>query len=675
MAITTRFISTSNAPFVPNDNKMDPSKASAAAVAAGEGAKNVTKALSELAVSIDASEEKVDDFYAARAKADVEVDYNKKYMEASGQIQSGGNFGAQSVQMLQEMAKPYVDNAPNDATRNALIKSFIGLGKSAQIQGDRLQFNINEKTDLQGLVDYASKSSALLTLGKVGEEKAYANLEEMAAGLAGKSYDQQKIQKILGDAKDQVYLQSRLTDATKNPFEVLKAAQSGAYADKGMQVQQHIVNAATNVIKGQIGQAKSAADQTLEQIYAGKPAGDSVSKQLDLMKNLVQQTQDPELTKKYTELALAQKWDADTRNLSLPELENELFKIEKGKALGNVSPQQAQKFEGVIRNRMEWAKKDGLAFFELQNPTAIVGDLPTPNDPPEVIQQKIASRSATAAAASEKMGMPVAPVKSAEMQAVFQNWGKLSIAQQEKQLNAFAAFGPEHAPAIAELAGKTVAEMKDKSAEALVPALNLMSLNPAAAMDILKGTEKLNKKVVSLELQDVKAQKMLNDAFGSLYVDDPNKRSQYLAAAKAIAANSLASDPSADSETLIKQALKDISGIVDVEQSTTWYRNSPNYKIVPPEYGINEQTMQATLDSITPSVLAAYSNGVPNVEDSKGNRVPVTESDLQDFQFVHVRGGQYKLVAGDSTIMNEKNQPLLFDMRSYFRDNKSKLSK
>lgn len=673
MAITTRFISTSDTPFVPNPNKMDPGAASAAAKAQEGAASAISKSLNELAVSFDKSQEKVDDLYAANAKANLEVDYNKSFMEASGQIKPNGNFGMDSLKILQDMGKPYIDNAPNDATRQALIKSFIGFGKSAQVRGDTMQFNFNEKHDLQGLSDYATKSAALLAMGQVGEEKAYANLENIAAGLSEKGYDQDKIQKMVGGAKDQVWLQSRLTDATKNPFEVLRAAQGGAYADKGLQAQQHIVQAANNTIKANVNQTKQGIDKVLDSIYAGRPADDSVGAILNQAGVLAGQAKDPELTQKYAELALAQKWDNQTRNMTVPEMQQELLNVAKGVAVGGVSPEQAKKFEGVLKNRIDWANKDGFAFYQLQNPTANVGPLPTPNDPQEVIQAKVQSRAAAASAASELQGKPVAPVTAGELQAVFQNWSKLSFKQQEQQLNAFAAFGPEFTPAIAELAGSVVSDMKDKSAESLVPALNLMGLNPALSMEILKGSEKLNKKVVSLEMQDVKAQALLNDTFGSLYQDDPEKRSQYLSAAKAIAANQLAADPTADSETLVKQALADVSGVVSLKKH--WYSWGRDYTIIPPEYGVNKDTMQNIIDNIKPNDLAAYSNGLPNIEDSKGNRVPLTEDDISDFQFVHVRGGQYKLVAGDSTVMNDKNQPLLFDMRSFYRDNKSTLMK
>lgn len=673
MAITTRFISTSNAPFVPDGNKMDPGMASAAAKAAGAGAEQITKAMSELAVAIEKKEETPDDLYAANARANLEVDYNKEYMKASGTVKPGGSFGAESLSLLNNLAKPYIDNAPNDATRKQLLKSFTSLGKSAQIQADRLQFNTNETHDLNTLIDYSAKSSALLAMGQVGEEKAYANIEDMAAGLVGKGYDQNKIQQVVSKSKNQVWLQSRLTDATKNPFEVLKNAEEGLYAEKGLDMQQHIVKAATSAIKSNIGQMKKGVDQVLESIYAGRPADDSVGNILNQVETLVSKTKDPELTAKYTELAMAQKWDAQTRNLNIPELENELMQVQKNVALGNLSPDQAKKFEGVLRNRLDWAKKDGFAYYQLQNPTAVIGPLPDPKDSPDVVQQKILSRSAAAAAASELQGMPVAPVTSAEMKSVFQNWDKLTFSQQQKQLNAFAAFGPDMIPSIAELAGNVVKDMGDKKAEALVPALNLMSVNPAAAMDILKGTEHLTKGTVQLKLDGETTQSIMNQAMGNLYVDDPAKRSQYMSAAKAVVANMVANDPTVDPAEALPQVIKDLSGVVDVEQSRAWYKISPDYKILPPEYGIGAGTMQNILDSITPEVLAMYSNGLPNVEDSKGNRVPLLPSDLENFQFVHVRGGQYKAVAGDTTIMNDKNQPLLFDMRSYYRDNKATL--
>lgn len=670
MALTTRFISSPNAPFAPNPNKMDPGAASMAARAAEAGAATITRALGDLAATVDQKAGAVDDLYATKARGDLEIDYNKEFMKSAGQVAPNGDFGTESLQRLQQLAQPYIENAPNDATRKALIKSFTSLGNSARKQADTLQFNANERFELEDLNNYAQKASALTALGQAGEQKVYAELEQRAAALIEKGYDAQKIQRQVEGATQQVYLQSRLTEATNNPFRVLEAAEKGAYADKGQEVQSHIIKAANATIKGHIGTAKNTADKLLEQIYAGKPAEDSIVDQLNQMETLVTKTKDPELTQKYVELATAQRWDQQTRNLSIPELEQELLRVAKGAALGNVSPDQAKKFEGVLKNRIDWAKNDSFAYYQLQNPTAPISPLPTPNDDQQTIQNKLATRAASARAASELQGVPVPPVTGAELSAVFQNWDKLSLAQQQKQLSAF-AFDPEFTPAIADLASKVIKDSGSKQNEALVPALNLMNLNPAAAMDILKGTEKLNKKVVSITLDGNKAQDILSKTLGTLYLDDPSKRSQYLEAGKAIAANKLAEDPSRDPVAEIKAAIESVSGVVEVGGS--WF--SSGTKIVPPEYGITSDTMENILKSVTPQNLATYSNGIPQVEDSKGNRVMISEDDLQDFQYVHVRGGKYKLVAGDSTVLNDKGETLIFDMRSYFKDNKSTLQK
>lgn len=661
MAITTRFISTSNAPFVPNDNKMDPDKASAAATAAQEGMSKVNKALSELAVSIDASEEKVDDLYAARSKADLEVDYNKRYMEASGQVQPGGNFGAQSVQMLQEMAKPYVDNAPNEATRKVLIKSFMGLGKSAQIEGDRLQFRINEKTDLQGLVDYASKSSALLTLGKVGEEKAYANLEEMASGLVGKGYNQQNIQQILGGAKDKVWLQSRLTDATKNPFEVLKAAEKGAYADKGLEAQQHIMKVAVNTINGFTKQVTTAADKVLEGIYAGRPADDSAAAIVQRMGDLYTQTKDPALGEKYKELATAQAWDAKVRNFNPAELMQEKMNSEKRVASGEVSPEQGRKMIQTVNNRMDWVKKDPFAYFQIMNPTTTVSPLPSPGDSPDVINQKMASRYAAADSASELMNMPVPPISGAELKNIFTNWGNLTVKQQQQQLQVFAER-PEYTPAIGELASKVIEDMTDKSAQGLVPALQLMNLNPNLSASILKGSEHLKNKTVDMSQVDLQAQELLQSSLGSIYADDPTKRAQIFAAAKAVAADALAQSGKSSADkgsTEMKKAISDVSGVVEVDGS---WRN--NYKIIPPEYGMSGADVTDMIDSLTPADLAAVSNGVPTVFTTTGEAKPFTDSP-QNYRFEHLKGGLYRMVLGEKEVRNERGQTLIVDLKKY----------
>lgn len=664
MAITTRFISTSNAPFVPNGNKMDPGAASAAARAQGAASNQVMNALSGLAASIDQQQEKVDDFYAARAKADVEVDYNKKYMEASGQIQSGGNFGAQSVQMLQEMAKPYVDNAPNDATRNALIKSFMGLGKSAQIQGDRLQFNINEKTDLQGLVDYASKSSALLTLGKVGEEKAYANLEEMAAGLAGKSYDQQKIQKILGDAKDQVYLQSRLQEATTNPFEVLKAAEAGAYTEKGKQVQDHIIKTAANTINSHSKQAKDEANKILEGIYAGKPADASAGVTVEKLANLFQQTKDPTIREKYEELATAHNWDTKVRNFNPAELMQEKMNTEKRVAAGEISPEQGGKMINTVNNRLQWAQNDPFAYFQIMNPTAVVGPLPAPKDPLPVIKQKMASRYAAADAASELMNQPVPPLSGAELKNVFSNWSNLTVRQQQEQLQVL-ADRPEYTPAIAQLAEQVMKDMTDKSAESLVPALQLMNLNPDLAATILKGSEHLKNKTVDLSQVDKQSQELLQSALGDIYVDDPAKRSQILTAAKAVAADTLANSGKSSTDTSAREAVLDainkVSGVVTHKNS---WSSKNNHKMIPPKYGMTSEEVTDMLDALTSVDLAKVSNGTPSIFTSTGEAKPFTDKPGK-YRFEHIRSGMYRMTLNGKEVRNESGNPLLVDLKRY----------
>lgn len=661
MAITTRFISTSPAPFVPNGNTMDPGAASAAARVQESATSAISKSLNELAVSFDRNEEKVDDLYAANARANLEVDYNKSFMEASGQIKPNGNFGTDSLNMLQEMGKPYIDNAPNDATRKALIKSFMGLGKSAQMRGDTMQFNFNEKHDLQGLSDYATKSSALLAMGQVGEEKAYANLENIAAGLTQKGYDQSKIQKMVDGAKNQVWLQSRLTDATKNPFEVLKAAEKGAYADKGLEAQQHIMKVAVNTINGFTKQVTTAADKVLEGIYAGKPADDSAAAIVQRMGDLYTQTKDPALGEKYKELATAQAWDAKVRNFNPAELMQEKMNSEKRVASGEVSPEQGRKMIQTVNNRMDWAKKDPFAYFQIMNPTTTVSPLPSPGDSPDVINQKMASRYAAADSASELMNMPVPPISGAELKNIFTNWGNLTVKQQQQQLQVFAER-PEYTPAIGELASKVIEDMTDKSAQGLVPALQLMNLNPNLSASILKGSEHLKNKTVDMSQVDLQAQELLQSSLGSIYADDPTKRAQIFAAAKAVAADALAQSGNSSTDkgsTEMKKAISDVSGVVEVDGS---WRN--NYKIIPPEYGMSSADVTDMIDSLTPADLAAVSNGVPTVFTATGEAKPFTDSP-QNYRFEHLKGGLYRMVLGEKEVRNERGQTLIVDLKKY----------
>lgn len=699
MAITTRFISTSDTPFVPNPNKMDPGAASAAAKAQEGAASAISKSLNELAVSFDKSQEKVDDLYAANAKANLEVDYNKSFMEASGQLKPNGNFGMDSLKMLQDMSKPYIDNAPNDATRQALIKSFIGFGKSAQVRGDTKQFKFNEKHDLQGLSDYATKSAALLAMGQVGEEKAYANLESIAAGLSEKGYDQDKIQKMVGGAKDQVWLQSRLTDATKNPFEVLKAAKSGAYAEKGLQAQQHIIQAANTAISANVEQATTAANELLNSIYDGVPGSPQLPDMLKTMSSLAVQTQDPKLAKTLAELDQANKFDLLTRNKSLEELQSEQIQLQRQAASGEMVPGQLEKLQGVLANRISWAQKDKLGYYLMQNPTVALSPLPSNDDyrklnqasqsgdPKQLaaaqdnINSKLMQRIAIAGAAGEIQGTTVPYLTAPELTNTFKNWNQMTTDQRYGQLLAFRGAGADQVGAISRMAQKILPELKDKALDAMIPAINLLQVpgSDALVKKILVGNDHLSKGTVELNVLKGTQSTIINDALGSLYANNPALQEQYLAAAKAVVASDLASNPKDRTTALnpgaaITQALKDISGVVDGQIPGTLFGHN-SYKVIPPEQGMSSDTFKKLVGDMTMADVAKYGSGIPSVQAADGSLRPINNKDPSDYKFVSVGGGRYILDYNGAGVVDETGNLLTVNLREYWQLNKSKYTK
>lgn len=139
----------------------------------------------------------------------------------------------------------------------------------------------------------------------------------------------------------------------------------------------------------------------------------------------------------------------------------------------------------------------------------------------------------------------------------------------------------------------------------MVPALQLMNLNPDLAATILRGSEHLKNKTVDLSQVDKQSQELLQSALGDIYVDDPAKRSQILAAAKAVAADTLANsgklNRNISARNAVLDAINKVSGVVAHENS---WLNKNNYKMIPPKYGMTSEEVTDMLDTLTPTDLS-----------------------------------------------------------------------
>lgn len=669
MALKTRFISTSSTP-TGSSPFMDPGAASAAQRAASSASDQIFRSVAQIGVALQQQEEKPDDLYIAQAKGDFQIQFNDQYIKASSQIQPGGNFSQTTDELFYSSSAPFLDNAPNEATRRALEKSFLTMRPSAIGRAQALQFKTNEAYALNSFNDFAQRATALSALGKAGEEATYRSLEEMAAASISRGYDSTKISSAVDQAKQQVWMQSRLADTYKDPFTTLRDAESGAFVDYGPKVQETLIKAAQARIGGMVKDYTAQADKALDAVYAGRPADENFTNSLNAISNLFEQTKDPGLLNKLHEMTEAAEYEQQVRGLSPADLERQYSKNQLDFVQGKISKEQLSKFDTLVSNKVKWLNKDPLSYYELENATTLVPDLPTKQTPPQEAQASIDTRRRLASEAASIVGKPVPTLRSSDVIDLFNRWDSMTVREQQETLGMLSSFGPEFAGPNSKLIGEVAKEFPNNNLSALAPAMGIMNFNPNLSKEIIVGMDHLNRKNVSVDLQLVSPQQIYADVLGDLYIESPELRQQMFHAARAVAANRLNKNPKLDHAELLKETLKEVSQVKNVSQRGAWWGS---YKIVSPVPGMDDGDLNSVLQDLNVDGILEYGNGVPRLMSSSGELKDLTDDDLAYFQYRSVGGGEYILTNGDSALLNEDGSVFSVNLRNYILRNHSQL--
>ncbi len=713
MAFKTKFISAPNASFNPDNNHMSPEMAAAPYQAQAESAGrigNALQGLGDMVARMGTQEEKVDDLYVAQSRANFEIGYNEQFHKLKASAKPNGDLSGQTNKLFTDMAKPYYDGSPNEATTKALYKSFLSMHTGSIKQAQNAQFGVNEAGVVNDINTLATKSASLLGLGAVGEPIAQQRISDMASAAIDSGYNIGKINKAAKSASDQIFLQSRLFEATTKPFELLKKVTSGEFAEHGHAVQKQILNAVEENIGGMNTKYKKDIDELNKGLIAGtnptqdlverlKQAGDLISHDY-ILPSLNEKKED--LVKKVnTASSLMLQYDKLSK-MTPSELGIYKNTLQDGLSKGEIPLDIFTQTQGMIANREKRIKEDPLAYFSANSVSDSLRPIPqkgTKVDSAEW-QSFLAHRMSMSDKGESTMGLNVPPLQRDEVSAMTQGWDKLTYGEKVEQLKMFGSFGAKGASQIADLLTQTTSEMGDsagkKSLSSLPMAIRLFGQNDNISQntgtDILKGSEKLNAGTISFT-SDEKAvisadmKKYLGDA----YVDEPIRRKQIMDAATSLLAERKSNGE--NPEKLVQEAVQKVGGFrVQPKDTNTVFSNGTSSFIVPradiTQDDIKKYLVPTSLnilpwqedEAINNLDLANYGNGVPMTQNYLHEDVPLDRSQLKHYTYSYVGDGKYALTLGDSAVYTkdpknpERNIPYIIDLKSYF-DVKKPLTK
>lgn len=704
--VVTRFVSQSRTP-VGQGAMMDPNAASAAQRAAAQGAGQIAQSMMGALASFKVAEEKPDELYLAQAKGDFQVEYNDTFMRSAAQIQPNQDFPSQVPEMFNQAAAKYIENAPNKATAEALQRSFISMQSSSVQRAQRAQFGIDQDYLAQGFTDFAVRSGGLIAAGQAGEEATYANLEERASAAIAKGYSTTKIQDALSKAKEQVYMQARLSDIQKNPFEMLKAIDSGAFASLGIEKQNILKRTAENNIGGQYQALTSAITDVKKAAEAGVNLSDvdiQVLKQsADLVTNYVPSSMAGKaaaLGQQLSEVQQLAEFNEGVKTLSPEQLDVVKAKIQERHSAGEISTASYQSQDRLLQNRKNRILEDGLSHYISNNPQELPVEFPGTQASPEEKQAFIANRTMLADRAEAYLGIPVPPTRQAEIKGLVSQWENYTYDEQKEALQTLAAFGPKYTNRIANVITKQEDDLGGKSAssktKALPQILRMMSVSDdtvgmSYADQAIKGMDVLNKKQVSFTNENIEEiNTAANNALGRVFQGNPGRRAEIVETAKAILAQRAyesggevevgGTRPWFGSPTEgIEDIVKGIVGIGTMSGPNGGNEIMPRRDVTsldieryarPWPYGLRT----ADENSLTDLEIHKFGNGTPVILSQDGEKhVPLTVEDFNDYDYIYAGDGKYFLRRGNSTVAAADPKDIsktlgayLFDLKSLF---------
>lgn len=708
MAFKTKFISAPNASFNPNGARMSPEMAAAPYEAQARAQGQIANAVQDMGsvmMRFQGQEEKPDELYLAQSKADFEINYNNEYNKLKGSVQPNGDLVNQTNDLFAKLSKPYMEQAPNDVTRSHLAKSFLPMNTATIKSSQNLQWTSNQEGVMKSIESNAVKSSSLLALGAEGEQVAMKRTNDIAAAAMGAGYNATKIQEAAEKANKQIFMQSRLYEASQDPFKLLKEATSGAFADKGVAAQESIKKAALEQIGGQYNKYGSSMEELNKSLLAGLNPEAANTNDMNAAANLLGQDlpvkdfdeKRKALSQKVSNNAVLLDMHEKIKELNPDELRIASKDLQTKMSTGQIAPSEFVASQALINNRIGRIEDDALSYYSSNSMTDRLTPMPgagTKQDSPEW-QSFVANRLNMSDKASARMNMSVAPLLQDEVKASVSQWGSLTYDNKVEQLKMFSTFGPKGANQIADLITNTTSKMGDGGAKKELAAIPMVvrllgqqdNMSHDLGVDILKGSEKLATGTTKWD-SDTKNEftNATKTAFGNAFENEPKKREQILAATEALLTQRISEGGTVD-EATVKAAISRVGGFVDDPNHVNtnhWYSGSAASKMILPradltqadvnnflspdsEYSGSSSREGSRLQMVD---LVNFGNGPPMIKNPDKSDYLLGVKDVSDYRYTYIGAGKYMLVRNGEAVYTKgedgKEIPYQIDLKSYF---------
>jgi hypothetical protein len=645
MANITRFLSSPDERAASNSVRADPGAWSAADNAQMQSSEMMGDALQRglsMVAKATESHETVDSLYAAQAKADLQVQYNDQLRKMQGGIKSGGAFENDAVSSFDNLALPFIKNAPNNKTRESLLASFTGMRENSYTHAQKVQQGINYQGDIQ---KFDATTNSLMGLGlqdpKEGNiTKLKSQIETYAKAMKDKGYDALDIDKIKDGAVKRFDTALAHDLATKDPATTIEKLNSGAYASLGPVEEATLRNKAESQFSAQSTVLMKEHAKIKERLINDQALpGDAIE---TMTKAKAMAKYKPELIEPFKDLAALQHYGDQMWTRNLVSQKQEKLNIA---AHAQQDPTMTSAFVNdmnkLLDNNIKAIEDDGLGYAARHN---LVNLPPMPKDPssPEG-KAALKAREIAAASAEKILGIQVLPFTKPEIEDHVQALKRLSPIEKMQHLKAVAGVNPNLAPRMAE------ALTKEGQDGPLAIALQVFNTAPQVAAHILTG-EQLIKSGGQMKPAPADERLTAASSIKGLFPGDPKTQDQLIHAADAYRA-------SLGEEELEQKHVDAVAGVV----SAGGFFSS--YPTIPPKPNMSGSEFNSLTEGLNLSEMIKYGNGTPVYTPGQSFDPDVDSTSNYQFKPVDIHSGQYYVTKGGKALKTQDGQLYKIDLR------------
>lgn len=665
MATLTRFFSTSEVPAAINQVKADPGAVAAGAASAGAIAEALGQGLSAIGQGLSKMEKQqgeVDQLYLANAKSQLEVGMYDVIKQAQANMEVEGNASQILTQQFDQLALKQLESAPNDKTRESLTRSIMSLRNTAFMQGQRMQDKYNEFSYLKNFDDNTADVSSYLLREPDKLQAGIKRLSQAAEGLRQKGVDSITVEKKMEQAIESLTLQSYKARAANDPETILARLQDGQFSDKGARFEQALRDTATQTINNRIKQTEKVAKGISGKLASGVAiAQEEWDAVLNNQKYLPEESRTSmiQLKSVYDYLNLL-KPTTDPQT-GLPRLSDSDFQGLRAEIRrmaindSSMTPEILSKTMGLIDAREKLFKENPLEYFQNFNPSLV-----TPVDKSLPLEAGLRGNTDQARAfIDQRVGMAnnlekvtgqetILPFTSAELSTIKREIGSLEPIKQAEKLAFFLPLGADRVNKLAtEVFGK----------DSMVGVITTFGkYDKALTEKMLRGEKYMSGPEGAKLASAIESSKMgpaIGNLMGDLFQENPSVRQNISRAVTAYLAEEMVSQkktPSLVTDTDIKRALKEITGLDKVVAKDFWGPSNAEYTTLLPVKPVGPDKYQrVTKDEFTstlkefkdPNLFLKYGNGVPLIPYQDMDNFNPERENPSEFKYIPNGNGNY----------------------------------